>query len=671
MRVSVTKYLFQLAWTIAAVLLTWRGLLWEVEYFKSPGPQYYRLCLILLAASPFALAAYQWIRRRGAWRYELAALAGLPVVAGLIYATRATAVTLWIFVACFACGRFLLRRLDLRTAGAPEEIALSAGAGFGMLFCALFVLGMLSLYYAWTFVLLLVLPTGLLWRDVAALGAALVRCHREWARNQGFSSPLGAVLVVFAALFAACSLMVVLAPSVTFDVLKFHLPSVQYYAAIHAVRPVPNVFYSFNPQGVESLMTLGLVLAGQPAAQMLHPIFYLLTMLLAFHIAREWGAGRLAAFAGVVCAIAVPVFHWAGSVAKNDLALAFFVVAALDCCLRWRATGSFRWIQLGVFFLAMAGAAKTLAVLAIPGAALLFAWAAWRQPRRIRALASLLAIYLCFAFPWQIRTFFFTGNPLYPVTGTFASGVAHGVELRTIALRYLRMPWDLIFNGGDYMDHMLRIPLGVTLVFFAPLWLLVRKPFDRAAAVCLLYSGAYLLIWSWSPSLMQVRYAAAPFLLLFLFTGCRVADFHEASPAWVRWPLLATLAYCLVFALCGSTINEINGPQLRLFARRIDDREYLREALAPYRALEFLRTRWKPGGWLLGVGTCSFAYAPEPLQFNCIVTDRYDPDEIRRELRQQRYDFLILPAGALEPAVMGPQATPLYHDGNFAVYRLP
>jgi len=78
-------------------------------------------------------------------------------------------------------------------------------------------------------------------------------------------------------------------------------------------------------------MTAGLMLAGQPCAQMLPPVFFLLAALLLVRIVRACGGSPTGAVCGVVFAASVPFLHWTGSVAKNDLAMAFFELAALYC----------------------------------------------------------------------------------------------------------------------------------------------------------------------------------------------------------------------------------------------------------------------------------------------------------------------------------------------------
>src|SRR5690242_18630032 len=83
-----------LAWLAVAVWLTGPGFIAQIEYFRSPGPRFFQLLVILLAISPVALWMYQRLRRGWFWRWEFALVAAIPVAASFLYESRAAAVTL-------------------------------------------------------------------------------------------------------------------------------------------------------------------------------------------------------------------------------------------------------------------------------------------------------------------------------------------------------------------------------------------------------------------------------------------------------------------------------------------------------------------------------------------------------------------------------------------------
>jgi hypothetical protein len=531
--------------------------------------------------------------------------------------------------------------------------------------------------------------------------------NRAWSETPETAGWLGLLLTGFFACFILCGTLVVLAPSLAYDVLRKHLPAALAYAAQHSWQPLPFNDYTYLPQGLETLMTLGCSLAGQAAAQMLPPVFFVLTLLLLIRLARACGAGRFAALAGILFAASIPFLHWTGSVAKNDLAVAFFVLAALDCFLRWRESGRFAWILLGAFFLASGAAVKPTVLFGLFALAPFYLYAVWRQPRRWRAAASLAAVFLVFGLLWQARAFALTGNPVFPLDLHLALHSAPErphLDWPAAALRIARMPWTLHFDGLRHFESPSPNPLGIFFVLFAPAWLLARRtrasaneraaparraganpdqrvaPARRAGAnpnqrACLLFCGLYLLYWA---ALVDwPRYAIAPLALLAVLTTRRLMDFYADSARLVRASIHVAAAYALLFALPVAMILEINAPQFRLFARQIDKTGYLREALVSFPSLQFLRARRIGNDRVLALGNTTAAYAPDPLRFEFLATHGLaDPAAaVLARLSERDFRWLILPNDEMgrevERRVAETRpATEVYRDPYFAVYRL-
>jgi 4-amino-4-deoxy-L-arabinose transferase-like glycosyltransferase len=668
-----------LAWLAAAFALTIRSFLWHLDYFKHPGARFYPLFLAALAVCALAAPLYQRLRRGGFWRHEPALLAALPLAAGLFYELRATLVVAWIFLTCYAFGRFLRRKLGLEPSGFAEEIGLSAGLGFALLLPALFIMGACGWYYWWAFALLLVLADLAAIREFGGLWPALAGLNRAWSETPEAAGWLGLLLTGFSACFILCGTLVVLAPSLAYDVLAKHLPAALAYSAQHSWQPLPFDTYTYLPQGVETLMTLGYSLAGQAAAQMLPPIFFLLTLLLLIRLASACGAGRFSALAGMLFAASIPFLHWTGSVAKNDLAVAFFVLAALDCFLRWRDSGRFAWILLGVFFLAAGAGVKHTVLFGLFSLAPLYLCAVWRQPRRLRAAASLAAVFALFGLLWHARAFALSGNPVYPLALHHAlqsTPQRPHLDWPAAALRFARTPWTLHFEGWRHFESPSPNPLGVFFVLFAPAWLLARRA--RASAkerACLLFCGLYLLYWAVLSDFP--RYAIAPLALLAVLTTRRLMAFHADSGRLVRGSIHLAAAYALLFALPVAMILEINAPQFRLFARQIDKAGYLRQALVTFPSLEFLRARRTGEERVLALENASAAYAPNPRRFEYLLAGASaDPAAlVLARLGERDFRWLILPSDEMGREVerrlaLARPATEVYRDPHFAVFRL-
>jgi hypothetical protein len=460
--------------------------------------------------------------------------------------------------------------------------------------------------------------------------------------------------------------MVILAPSLAYDVVRAHLPLVHVYASQHALYTPSYLTYGFFPQAVEMLMTLGYTLGGDPAAQMLPPVYFALALLMVFRIGRICGLGPFPALAGMVFAGTMPFLHWTGSVAKNDLAFAFFVLAALYGYLRWRESADFRWILLGAFFLAMAAGVKDAIVLAAPPLIWLFISAARREPSPVRAIASVAFILLLFGGFWHIRTLLLTGHLVYPLPVGMAlsvRGVSRGWW--SVVARCAAVPWEFLFQGRRFFESPLDYPMGIFLTLFVPLWALSRRKINRLEITCLGFSGAYMLYWALV--IGRSRFAIAPLSIVCVLTAGAMAHFYRTASRTVKISIVAASAYALLFALLASAIVEINAPQLLYFAGRIDKAGYLRRAMLPYRTLEFLHKDAHSGDAVFSAGNCAVAYAPDPSGFDCILESPRLGDIVKTAMAERKYRYLILPAGHSHLAP--PDWPAVYADESFQVYR--
>jgi hypothetical protein len=311
-----------------ACLFTAPFLIWEIEYFRNPGTAFYRIEMVFAVAFLAFLPLYHRLRQYGLWRWELAGLLSIPVAAAGFYQPRAGVVATGVAFCAFTLGRALLAKCAAMPERPLEQVVVSIAAGFGLLCPVLLGIGMLRGYYPGILLALILLPPLLLWRHLIAIPRLVVDIHRSWSTAEELRTPLGTVLVAFAALFLITASMVALAPSIAFDVLRYHLPEAQTYAARHGLAVLPFLSMSLMPQNTETLMTLAFSLGGQAAAQMISPMFFLLSIGAVFVLARQFGASVLGALAAVVLAGSTPFIHWSGSVAKNDLPLAFFELGA-------------------------------------------------------------------------------------------------------------------------------------------------------------------------------------------------------------------------------------------------------------------------------------------------------------------------------------------------------
>ena len=211
--------------------------------------------------------------------------------------------------------------------------------------------------------------------------------------------------------FAVFSLVVSLAPSISVDAMRDHLPDVVRFLNSGGLGPVPATDYTYHPKANEVLLTLAWALGEEPAARLVNPGFFVLTLLAAFAVGRACGLARADAMLGVIVVATIPFLHWTGSIIKNDLHVAFLQLGSLLAYFRSRREDERRWLLLGVFLLASSmGVKHTAAFVALP-IGLLYLSVTWRRPR---LLAQLALVSILFGAHWHMLTFARTGNPAHP-----------------------------------------------------------------------------------------------------------------------------------------------------------------------------------------------------------------------------------------------------------------
>jgi len=662
--------------------LSWQPLLDHLAYFERYGDVVYQGLLAGLACLGLGLPLYQWVRQRFLWRYELLILAGLPLFACLARDARGLLVVLWILLACYLCGRFVIDKVGLEVDRAAEEISLSIAIGLGIFTCILFVLGLIGAFYWWVFALLFALPCVLLAGRLRRLGRLLRGFHDVWGETEELRQPACAIVFIFVAAFGAITLVSALTPSLAYDAKLFHIPSIKFYAGIHGLKAYPWMNYSYYPQGAEVVQTAAFSLGGQYAAQLLTPSIFAATLLLLYGIVRRMGAGRASAIAALTLAASVPFIHWTGSVMKNDMYLTLFQAAALYCVLRAWKGGAANWLRVGAFCLAMSFGIKHIALFGAIALGVIVLMEVFRRPNSVRLAASLTLIFLAFGTFWHARTYLETGNPVFPkqIAGAAEQmGPVYGGGLKENdpgRLSYLR---TFHFDGVKVFASATSNPLGMFLVTCWTVWLCVRRrESSPAERICLIFCLLYALYWGWIWGIL--RYALLPFLLLFALTGLRLLSFARQSGRAIRWSAYATMAYTLVFSLLvAAMIHQVSFAQLQLLAGRSDEAEFLRTVEADYPPLAFLSAVLDADDRVIGVRDCARAYAPLLTEYFCAGLGGENSNKsLRRVLGLLRageeWDYIIVPVEDRAEFADGlstlRKVSSVYEDRSYSVLRL-
>jgi dolichyl-phosphate-mannose-protein mannosyltransferase len=679
---------YALAWSPRVCLALWiTGLVvvaflcasWldqQLERFADVFPQSWAFLLVLLAGLAIPLPIlYRTARSRGLWVYEPALILGLLVSIPLFYAPVATLTVGWMLVACYGTGRFCRERIGCSVASPVADIVFSSAIGLQLLVVALIVTGLAGGYTTWVFVLLIAIPTVIFHRQCAGLWAATGEIHKRWREQEAAdSSSLVASLVFgFSLCLVACGLVVVLTPSTWPDPVQLHLPLARFYAESGALQAMPSVSYGYHPQAFEILMAMAYSMAGQSAAQMVHPMLFGLALLAVYGIGRELGIGRMGAMVGTAFAAAIPGLHWTGINIKNDLGLALFLLAAFWTFTRWLSTRNFRWIYLGVYFTGTAWLFKHPAALGIPALAVLFIYAAWQQQRRLKAFVACFVLFVCCSSFWLARAYLEHGDPFYPTNPTtpFPQNKwrSNKTAWEKASDRSTRL-WALHYHYRGYYQASEDASLGLVLIITLPLWLLVRRRGAKSLTVALVvYLAAYYLFWvSWPAS---VRFFYGPLALLTMLSTSRLEYWYRIGGRLARVTLFGAASLALFFSMTVILVNEINITQLELLAGRINREEYLRRVSYGYETLEALERESDETDTVIAVALFSRAYAPYPQNYYFReLSDQCLPQDL---LARVQPSFIIAPARPeydLQVEAAVPEAVEIHSTELFRLYRV-
>lgn len=322
-------------------------------------------------------------------------------------------------VSGFAAGLGLLALRPILPAGLStgERLAMSAWAGLTLLSYAVLLTGVLGL-------LKLPIVLGLV-AAVAAIGARplvgltreCVRSLRVWKPSRG-EAALWAVTTL-CAMFAATG---VLNPPTTneYDSLTYHLAAPKLYAEWGRIERIEYDHHTNSPFNLQMLYTIGLILGSEAMAKSFHLATYLLLIAAIAGVASRLSAER----AGVVPALSAAVFAtlppvvWEAGTAYVDLGTSLGVLLAFVATAQWwnaPQSERLRWLAVCGVFCGTALATKILGGVALAFALLVVGYRALRDRRvHARGLAALVGLATLVCGPWYVRSWVYTGNPVYP-----------------------------------------------------------------------------------------------------------------------------------------------------------------------------------------------------------------------------------------------------------------
>lgn len=480
-----------------------------------------------------------------------------------------------IFYFTFKTGQALLGR-RIKFSGSVEEVCFSLGMGFIAIAYATLTLGILNLLYKEIVFLLVALLALVLLPSIIRDVKGMKRSILAW-KKKIFSIPGKSVFAWIVLVLLLCHVAVQLLSSLSppaayrfgpmdWDSLTYHFTMPNLYAKFHKEIPLPFVPHVTLPTLFERIHLLSILLYNETVARVLSVLLSVAVVVATYSLSRKFFSKETSILAAAIF-YAAPVVNTSLGTGYVDLPLTFFALVALTAFHNWSAMKKDSWLWLAAMLAGAAVATKLIgAAVVVLLAAFVFHVALLKQKKplmhTLRKTILFSLIPTLFLSPWLLKTYYYTGNPVWPLYHESFSffGFSDGAAQRfTANWNYavsrsgmghslsdlLLLPWNLTMHGREFNGAV--TPLFLALI---PLLLLskARLPTRFLLTFALLYLVAwFFLLWQ------ETRFLFLVFPLLSIVAATALENIDrktfaiKAIQALIISVLLANLGLLLIY----------------------------------------------------------------------------------------------------------------------------
>ncbi|MBR4748265.1 MAG: glycosyltransferase family 39 protein [Abditibacteriota bacterium] len=523
-------------------------------------------------------------------------------------------ICLTIVLAGFGAGLLVERFTSGGDKSAGERFVTDTSLGLGFVSLVCFAFGALHLYSSpGIYALLALLLIGAVRGGVTACRMLLSAYQRAMARHaagaagkkKAAQAPranrLHMLIYAIVSLILLLCLINALAPSVSddWDSLAYHLSVPKMFLQHGGFFRIDGISHSNFPMFQELLYIPAIFLGHPVGGKLMSWVFCIFTICAAgYTVSRHFGKQSVPV---TVLAIAsMPIYLWLASTAYIDVATGLYSVLALSFMLSYldhRRPGDLLGLGLA---LGIEASVK------FTGLQFMLIFALWlagdsliREKRfPLKALLWMLAPAVLVCLPWYLKTFIYTGNPVYPFFyGLFGGrgwdraladvyafkqslfGAGHSIR------GFVLTPIKMTTNPELFYDQPGLYVGPVILMIFPCLCLLVQTRGRKLTGLGAMILLQYVI---WFALTHQSRYLLPMFIYSAIFIAAVIHSIRGIRA--VRGVLTA------IFLLsAGITLLQMNTTAFRMerFAvvtGSITQKEYVTKYFSPYRADMFVNS---------------------------------------------------------------------------------
>jgi hypothetical protein len=413
-------------------------------------------------------------------------------------------------------------------------------------------------------------------------------------------------LVGPAVAIVALDAVLAMAPPTSGDALGYHLTAPKLWLEAHRMFPIWWDWPTFQPFATEMHYAYAQALWSGASAVVVGAGLAGYSAVCVYGLTREL-AGRAAAAVAALLWVAQGMFLWEATGGFVELALSAFVVLAIWHLVVYLRRPRTVDAALAGFALGLAASTKIHALVFAP---VLLAGLLMRGNRRVAVSAAAVAGFAV-AFPWYLRAWLWTGNPIYPLAfgGKNWDKVAaaqYAADWRGYGIHGIWhlpfFPIEFILQTSHYERGYAFGPalflLPIAALFFRRRWVLCT-----AAGV-----AVYLVIW-WQGMHQTTRYLLPALAFMTVMSGYAVVELWRRR-GWARrldWAFAAATAapFAVITVLFSAQVlpGSLGTEATPAFVQRLT---------GSYDALHWLDTKLPPGGRVAVFGVRNLYWLQRP-----------------------------------------------------------
>ncbi|MEA2036024.1 MAG: hypothetical protein U9O94_00840 [Nanoarchaeota archaeon] len=453
----------------------------------------------------------------------------------------------------FSIGRRLLKLFKLKISFL-EEFIFGVCLGYFILGYITFFLGISGLIYRSIFYVIVLLGLILSLFDIKYI---VINLRKSYS-NFKFGFNLQSILLIILLFFIVLNLVPLMGPVWKWDVTSYHFAAPKLYIAKHSIFFTPYINQTAYPLFTQMLYLFGMLVVNPILSKLIAYSFSILIVLAIISFSMRFFNFRVGLF-GALIFFLMPRFMQSSVSAGSDISNALFSFMAFYSFVIWFKDLDIRWIILSAIMIGVALSTKYIAGIQL---SIIFIFLLFRlitiKNKGIQYKLACLFLFSSIPFfifsPWLIKSYIYTGNPVFPFlysvfggkyvsAANLANIVSAGKSLTVNLKNYLLLPWFLTMFPSKFPSIM---GIGPVFLAFIPLLLLLKNKISNIIKILLGFSFFVITAWFFIGG-HYVRFIFLVFILLAIVSAFVIDKLISYKSKIFRIFIFMVLLSSLVF----------------------------------------------------------------------------------------------------------------------------